>query len=121
MSNEIPVTNRTDLPLETFGWGTLTWLCNGKLSPGAAQTLGICRINPGCENPLHYHPNCEEVLYVLAGSGLHTFDGESVRLDAGMTIRVPIGVRHNFRNHGKTDLECLIAFSSGDRQTVWVE
>lgn len=120
-TNVIPITKRSDLPVETFDWGTLTWLSNDALSPGAPQTLGICRIEPGRRNPLHYHPNCEEVLYVLSGSGLHSYNDDSVRLSAGMTIRVPVGVRHNFHNDGAEPLECLIAFSSGVRETVFLE
>lgn len=114
------VTDRSTLPVESFDWGTLTWLCNGSLSAGAEQTLGFCRILPGRVNPLHYHPNCEELLYVLSGSGEHSYDGRSIRLHAGMTIRIPAGVTHNFKNDADKPLECLIAFSSGDRQTVFV-
>ena len=113
--------HQSDMPVESFDWGTLTWLCNGALSAGAAQTLGFCRILPGKRNPVHYHPNCEELLYVLSGSGNHSYDGESIRATAGMTIRIPAGVRHNFENDGGEPIECLIAFSSGERETVFLE
>ena len=109
------------LEIETFDWGTLRWLCNAALSPGAEQTLGICHIRPACRNPVHYHPNCEEVLHMLAGSGEHSFDGEVVSLHAGSTIRIPAGVRHNLRNIGQETIVCLISFSSGQRQTVFLE
>ena len=115
------VTDIHELPAETFDWGAIKWLCNGKLSPGAAQTLGLCHILPGQRNPLHYHPNCEELLYVLAGQGRHRLDDEVVELRAGMTIRIPVGVRHNFENTGWEPLVSLITFSSGDRQTVFLE
>jgi mannose-6-phosphate isomerase-like protein (cupin superfamily) len=121
MAEKIPITRRDDLPVETFGWGTLQWLCNGKLIPGATQTLGWCEIAPGRRNPVHYHPNCEEVLYMLSGVGRHHLDDEFVELRAGMTIRIPANVRHNLENTGSEPIECLIAFSSGDRQTVFLE
>src|SRR6476661_3045 len=69
------VTDSAALPEEAFEWGSLKWLCNGKICPGAAQTIGICHIRPGQRNPVHYHPNCEEVLYMLSGEGEHSFDG----------------------------------------------
>jgi mannose-6-phosphate isomerase-like protein (cupin superfamily) len=115
------VTTRDDLPTETFDWGTLQWLASDRLSAGAAQTLGICHIHPGRRNPVHYHPNCEEVLHMLAGTGLHSFDGEIVELRPGATIRIPIGVRHNMENTGTEPIVCLIAFSSGTRETVFLE
>jgi len=115
------VTASDDLPEESFDWGTLKWLSSDKLSPGAAQTLGICHIRPGCTNPVHYHPNCEEVLYLLAGEGRHSFDGQFVQLRAGSTIRIPAGVKHNLTNTGTETLVCIISFSSGRRETVFIE
>jgi len=115
------LTNIDDLPAEQFEWGAIKWLCNSRLSPGAAQTLGICHILPGRHNPLHYHPNCEELLYVLAGQGRHTLDDQAVELRAGTMIRVPTGVRHNLTNTGWEPLTCLISFSSGERETVFLE
>jgi len=109
------------LPAESFEWGTLKWLCNGALSPGAAQTLGICHILPGQRNPVHYHPNCEEVLYLLAGEGQHSFDGQVVQLRAGSAIRIPAGVKHNLTNTGQKTLSCLISFSAGQRETVFLK
>lgn len=113
-------TDVVTLPTETFEWGTLTWLCNAKLSPGAAQTVGLCHIHPGRRNPVHFHPNCEEVLYMLAGTGQHSFDGKSIELRAGMTIRIPVGVKHNLMNTGNEPIVCLIAFNSGERETVFL-
>ena len=115
------VIDSDQLPDESFAWGTLKWLCNAKLSPGAAQTLGLCHIWPGQRNPRHFHPNCEEVLFMLAGSGQHSFDDELVELRRGSVIRIPAGVRHNLVITGSEPIVCLIAFSSGVRETVFLE
>jgi len=115
------VTDAAQLPVERYEWGTLQWLCNATLSPGSQQTLGLAVILPGRQNPLHYHPNCEEVLHVLSGQGRHSYDGRWVDLTPGMTIRIPAGVKHNLVNTGGEPLRTLIAFSTGDRQTVFLE
>lgn len=115
------VRHASDSKIETFEWGTLQWLCNEMLSAGAEQTVGLCHIDPGVRNPMHFHPNCEEVLYMIAGTGEHSYDGAVVRLSAGSTIRIPRGVRHNMTNVGTEPIVCLITFSSGDRQTVFLE
>lgn len=107
--------------VETFGWGTLQWLCNDKLSSGAQQTVGLCHIQPGQRNPVHYHPNCEEILYMISGRGQHSYDGAVFDLVPGSTIRIPAGVKHNMANDGSEPIVCLITFSSGDRQTVFLE
>lgn len=114
------VTDSAQLPKEQSAWGSLQWVCNAKLSPGAAQTVGLAEILPGARNPVHFHPNCEEVLYMLSGHGQHTFDGHVVELKAGMTIRIPAGVKHNLINTGKEPIRTLVSFSSGDRKTVFL-
>lgn len=115
------VSNSSQEPVETFDWGTLQWLCHGRLQRGAEMTCGICHIRPGCRNPRHYHPNCEEVLYMLSGRGQHSFEDDSIELAAGMTIRIPVGVTHNLTNTGTDEIVCLIAFNSGHRETVFLE
>jgi phosphonatase-like hydrolase len=113
--------NINELAEESFEWGTLKWLCNAKLSAGAVQTVGICYIRPGQRNPVHYHPNCEEVLYMLAGEGQHSFDGQLLPVRPGSTVRIPSGVKHNLANTGSEPIRCLISFSSGTRETVFLE
>jgi mannose-6-phosphate isomerase-like protein (cupin superfamily) len=115
------VTDAAQLPVEQNAWGTLQWLCNEKLMPGSAQTVGLATILPGKQNPVHYHPNCEEVLYVISGQGLHSYDGRTIPLKAGMTIRIPAMVRHNMVNTGTETLRTLVSYSSGDRKTVFLE
>lgn len=115
------LTQQAELETQEMDWGRLVWLCNDKLMPGAQQTLGLCTLFPGKGNPLHYHPNCEEVLHVLSGSGRHSLGDDWFELQPGSTIRIPQNVRHHLRNTGTDDLVCVIAFSSGDRQTVFLE
>ncbi len=114
------VTDAAQLPVEQNAWGTLQWICNEKLMPGAEQTVGLATILPGKQNPVHYHPNCEEVLYVISGQGLHSYDGRTIPLKAGMTIRIPAKVKHNLVNTGTETLRTLVSFSSGDRKTAFL-
>jgi len=115
------VTDTAQLPVETNAWGTLQWVCNEKLMPGAAQTVGLATILPNQKNPVHYHPNCEEVLNVLSGRGVQSYDGRTIELKTGMTICIPAGVKHNVVNTGPEPFKAVISFSSGDRRTVFLE
>ena len=115
------VTDAAQLPIEKNAWGTLQWVCNDKLMPGSAQTVGLATILPGKKNPVHFHPNCEEMLYVLSGQGLHSYDGRTIELKPGMTIRIPAKVKHNMLNTGTEPLRTLVSFSAGDRKTVFLE
>ena len=99
-------------------WGRLTWYASASLGNSSDMTVGKCVIRPGGENPLHSHPNCSEVLVVLKGRVAHTIEGgETVELDHGDVITLPVNLPHNARNTGEEDAVLLIAFSSADRQT----
>ena len=115
------VTHSDQLPVQSFDWGTLQWLCNGELSPGTTQTVGICHLHSRKSNPLHYHPNCEEILYVQQGTGKHLLDEHWVPVRPGSVVRIPLGMKHQLVNEGADTMITLIVFSSADRQTVFLE
>lgn len=107
-------------PVE-LNWGRLVWLVGAVQTPGAAQTLGLVTIHPGKRNPLHMHPNCEELLYVLEGEADHRLGDEMYQLRAGDVIRIPRGVPHWAQATGDAPMVAIISFSSADRQTENLE
>ena len=105
------------MSIEQHDWGELTWYASGALGNSDHMTLGTCTLKPGCENPVHSHANCEEVLHVLAGHVRHWVEGQAeIEMGAGDTLTIPPHVSHNATNVG---LECavlLVAFSTPDRK-----
>jgi mannose-6-phosphate isomerase-like protein (cupin superfamily) len=99
-------------------WGTVSWLINAEVTEGAEQTFGVVTINPGHSNPLHLHPNCEEILYVVSGTCEHRLGEATVALSPGMAICVPRGTPHCARTTSPERLVVVVSFSSPDRQTV---
>lgn len=111
------VTAAADTIVKDFDWGQLTWYTSGAQANTETMTIGRCVIRPGCENPAHGHPNCEEVLHVLQGEIVHTAEGqEDMRMGVGDTISIPPHIRHNARNVGTDDAVLFICFSSPDRR-----
>jgi quercetin dioxygenase-like cupin family protein len=104
-----------------YPWGWIRWLMNSQLDPQSEMTLGIVEINAGQANPLHVHPNCEELIYVLSGSCEHRIGGQTVVLKAGDVLRIPRGVLHAARTSEQGPVRALVAYSSGERQMVAVE
>jgi quercetin dioxygenase-like cupin family protein len=99
-------------------WGYLTWYASSKLGNSDEMTIGKCVISPGCENPLHSHPNCTEILVVLSGSIMHLIEeGKEVELTEGDVITLPSNLIHKARNTGEEDAVLMIAFPSADRET----
>ncbi len=110
-----------ELPIQTFSWGTLRWVCNGELLPGTTQTVGVCEMFARQSNPTHYHPNCEEILYVQQGRGRHRLGDEWVTVEPGSVVRIPVGMLHQLVNESDETMVTIICFNSADRQTVFLE
>ena len=85
--------------------------------PGAEQTLGVVTIYPGKRNPLHSHPNCDELLYVVSGECEHKLGDEMFHLTPGAVMRIPRGVRHWAKCTSAAPLVAVVSFSSPDRCT----
>lgn len=105
----------------TTDWGHLSWLVGEVEMPGAEQTFGVVTINPGQRNPLHLHPNCEELLYVVSGECDHLLGDETFHLAPGSVIRIPRGVKHWAKCTSAEPLVAVISFSAPDRRAESLE
>lgn len=104
--------------VQMYPWGVVRWLHNSETGT-QVLTFGEMTINPGWQNRQHYHPNCEEVLYVISGELEHWFEeSKPVRLKAGKSLLMPPGMKHHSRCIGKEPVRTLVAYSSANHQTV---
>jgi len=99
-------------------WGRLIWQVSGQLGNSETLTVGRCILDPGQANSRHQHPDCDEVLEVLAGSIVHTWGDKEVAMDQGDVISIPAGLVHNARNTGDGAAELLIVFSTPNRTAI---
>jgi quercetin dioxygenase-like cupin family protein len=81
----------------------------------------VAELNAGQRNPRHLHPNCEELLYVIAGSCEHIVGATKVTLKAGDLIRIPRGVPHQAMVLGNEPFRSVVSYDSPDRQMVLQE
>jgi quercetin dioxygenase-like cupin family protein len=107
-----------DAVIQTFDWGELHWYANSQIGNSQTMTVGQCILKPGCENPRHFHPNCDEILRVVQGRIQHSIADEAVEMGPGDTISIPADIVHNALNIGTEDAIMMIVFSSSERQTV---
>ena len=78
-------------------------------------------IAPGHANPLHLHPYCEEVLYLLWGACEHRVGELTVEMRPGQVICIPRGTPHQARTTSTEPLVVAVSFSSPNRQVVNLE
>ncbi len=85
----------------------------------AAAALGAERLcafeqwsEPGSGAPRHVHPEEEELIFILSGTGQLEVDGAEEEVRAGDTVVIAPGVWHGFLNTGEDTLHTLAVFSS---------
>jgi len=80
------------------------------LGNSTTMTVGLATIAAGHTNPLHRHPNCDEVLHLLSGKIRHTLGNNEFLLSPGDTISIPMGEWHNATVLGTKKPKWLFAF-----------
>lgn len=103
------------IPME---WGAIQWLCGSSIDPECEMTFGMVYINAGTSNTRHYHPNCEEFIFVLSGECDHMLGDEVHHLKPGMMLRIPVNIWHKATVTSWEPCRMIIAYSSPDRETV---
>jgi quercetin dioxygenase-like cupin family protein/type 1 glutamine amidotransferase len=109
---------RADALVEQQPWGKLEWFASRALGNSTFMTIGIATINPGQQNPVHRHPNCDEILHVLQGQIMNRVGDKEYEMHAGDTVTIPEGTPHNARNIGKDDAVLSIAYNTPDRIAI---
>ena len=109
---------RADAQVQLQPWGKLEWFASRELGNSTFMTVGIATISPGKENPVHLHPNCDEILHVLQGQIMNRVGDREYEMHAGDTVTIPEGTPHNARNIGKDDAVLSISYNTPDRIAI---
>ena len=87
------------------------------------QSLAEARIPPGGSTAPHYHPQAEEIYYVLEGRGRMQIEDDVRDVGPGDAIAIPPGKRHQITTIGAEPLRflccCAPAYEHDD--TVMVD
>ena len=89
-----------------------------------AVTLRLAEIPPqgsGAPRSPHHHRDCEECIFVLAGTGRTFADSGEYALNPGDTILIPPGENHVTCNTGTTPLLLLCFYPVADVHAGTVE
>jgi mannose-6-phosphate isomerase-like protein (cupin superfamily) len=82
------------------------------------QSLAEARLPVGGVTTPHYHPQTEEIYYILEGHGSMQIGREIRAVGPGDAIAIPPGARHQIRNTGQVALKflccCAPAYEDGD-------
>lgn len=101
-------------PTDSFDWGIIKWFVTPSITPNAQVTFGEVVLLPGKGHERHNHPESEEILYILSGSGEQMVNDEApFPVHAGDVIYIPTGVYHATMNTGWAPLRLLALYNPG--------
>jgi mannose-6-phosphate isomerase-like protein (cupin superfamily) len=71
------------------------------------QSLAEARVPVGGSTAPHYHPQTEEIYFILEGRGRMQLDDQTRDVGHGDAIAIPPGSRHQITNTGDVPLRLL--------------
>ena len=98
------------LPTMGFAWGAIKPLISGR-----SETVSLMHVvlNPGQGHERHNHPDADEILYVLSGTGEQMVGGDTFPVRGGDTVWVERAVFHSTLNTGWEPLVLLAVYAPG--------
>ncbi len=102
------------LPTMTFDWGVIKPLVAADNTDDPAVSLMHVVLLPGQGHERHNHPDADEILYILAGTGDQMVDdGEPFPVSAGQAVFIPTAAFHSTVNRGWEPLRLLAIYAPG--------
>src|SRR3954471_18162540 len=90
----------------------LRWLIAPTAVPAEGCSACVIRVAPGDKvRPAHSHPNGEEVIYIISGSGRVLVNGEVSPVRQGSVVLFPQGHVHMLHNTGTEEMKVICFFS----------
>lgn len=106
-----------------YAAGTIRWATKRQFSTLSGVSIVSQRVAAGGLRELHWHLNCHELSYCLAGQGqigIFAPDGksETFAIQPGSITFIPIGYTHYIQNTGAGELHMVIAFNHEQPETA---
>jgi mannose-6-phosphate isomerase-like protein (cupin superfamily) len=90
----------------------LRWLVADDRIKAEHCSTCVIRVAPGDKvRPAHSHPEGEEVIYIISGSGRVLIDGEVSPVRAGSAVLFPQGKPHMLHNTGAEEMKVVCFFA----------
>lgn len=94
-----------------FEWGYVNWLIEPDKQVDDRMSSGEVVIYPHCGEPEHTHFAEEQMIYVIAGRGIQTIDGQSTLMSMGDSFYLQPNCRHSLTNNFNEDLRLLCIYN----------
>ena len=112
--------HETDVPELDLPGRHLRWVITAENVNAKHASACIIRVPPGqTVKPAHSHPNGEEVIYVIRGSGRVYIEGKIEAVREGTTVLFPQGAIHMLQNTGTEEMKVICFFAPPSDLTTY--
>jgi oxalate decarboxylase len=114
-----------EAPLKKFNGGHARLFRTSEFPIAKQVSMALMTLEPGGMREPHWHPNCVECDYILAGrfrfNCVHPGGvWETFEAGAGDVVYFPQGYAHYFENVGAEDATLLITFNDGNFEEIGI-
>ena len=108
----VPVVHEADIQELDLPGRRMRWLVSEDGIRASYCSFCVIRIAPGEKvRPAHSHPNGEEVIYIMSGSGRVLVNGEVALVTQGSAVVFPQGHIHMLHNTGDVEMKVACFFA----------
>ncbi len=108
----VPLVHESDVEEVKLPGRYLRWLVTKERLNAEHLSVCLIRVPPGeSVRPAHSHPNGEEAIYIIRGSGRVLVDGEVAAVREGTTVLFPKGAPHMLQNTGSEEMKVICFFA----------
>ena len=108
----VPAVHENDVEALGLPGRTLRWLVADSALKASNCSACVVHLAPGDKvTPAHSHPNSEEVIYIIRGSGRVLVEGEVTPVREGTTVLFPRGAVHMVHNSGTEEMKIVCFFA----------
>ena len=109
---KLPIVDEANVEALELPGRQLRWVITNENSGAKHCSMCVIEVQPGqTVRPAHSHPNGEEVIYLLSGSGKVYIEGVVEPVKAGCAVLFPKGSVHMLRNSGTTPMKVACFFA----------
>jgi len=106
------VVHETDIPTVDLPGRRLQWVITSENTNARHCSSCLIRVPAGATvKPAHSHPNGEEVIHIVHGTGRVWIEGKVEAVRTGSTILFPQGDIHMLQNTGDDEMKVICFFA----------
>lgn len=109
---KLPIVDENTIEALDLPGRRLRWVITNGNTDARHCTMCVIQVAPGqTVRPAHSHPDGEEVIYILSGSGRVMIDGVVEPVKHGCAVLFPQGSIHMLQNSGNEEMKVACFFA----------